>query len=135
MNCSKNPKNTKLSHDSLATEEFKRKEYFQLLNLEQVRDRLKLRAQMFGNFKGSFPSKFRRQGTSLKCKLCETNTKSSSNCDITTEENIETQSHYLELCPLVSDLKELYNTESDVGIIEFFRAVVQRRAEIEDLQM
>ena len=88
---------------------------------------------MFGDLKGSFPSKFCRQGTSLQCRLCVNNVNQSSNCDNTTEENMETQSHYLELCPLVSDLKEMYNIESDVGIIEFFRAVVQRRAEIEDL--
>ena len=112
-------------------EDFKRKDYFQELNLSQVRDRLRLRSQMFGDFRGSFPSKFRRQGITLKCKLCENVMNPSDILSVTSDENRETQTHFLELCPLVSDIKDMYDTSTDAGIIQFFRAVVERRAELD----
>ena len=122
----------KLDHNTLATEQFEQKEYFKQLDIEQVRDRLRLRAQMFGDFRGSFPSKYRRQGLSLKCKLCDNNLNPTNNPNDTTEETIETQNHYLELCPLVSDLKDMHDTGTDIGIIQFFRAVMHRRAELDN---
>ena len=121
----------KINHESLRREEFTRKQYFQELNLSQVRDRLRLRSQMFGDFRGSFPSKFRRQGITLKCKLCENVMSPSEVLNITSDENTETQTHFLELCPLVSDIKDMYNTNTDAGLIQFFRAVNERRAEID----
>ena len=124
----------KISHESLSKEEFKRKDYFQQLSLGQARDRLRLRAQMFGDLKGSFPSKFRRQGTSLKCRLCEVQANPSIELNTTSEDSIETQNHFLELCPLVSDLKDIYDTETDLGLVQFFRAVLQRRAENENYE-
>ena len=51
--------------------------------------------------------------------------------NITSDENTETQTHFLELCPLVSDIKDMYNTNTDAGLIQFFRAVNERRAEID----
>ena len=84
---------------------------------------------MFGEFKGSFPTKYRRKGLSLKCDLCKDIFNSSSNLDVTTEQTMESQEHYLEMCPAVSDLKEQYNTRTDLGLIGFFKAVLQRRAE------
>ena len=119
----------KLKYESLSREEFKRRDYFNELNLAQVRDRLRLRAEMFGDLKGSFPSKYRKIGVSLKCTLCTKLVNSSNNLDITSEQNTETQAHFLEFCPQVSDLKEQYNTRTDLGIIQFFKAVLERRAE------
>ena len=57
---------------------------------------------------------------------------SSGSLNVTSEENIETQTHFLDLCPLVSDLKDQYDTSTDLGLIAFFRSVMQRRADIED---
>ena len=50
----------KIDTELLANEEFKRKPYFNELNLSQVRDRFRIDSQMFGNFKASFPSQSRR---------------------------------------------------------------------------
>ena len=61
----------KVNIEALSDEEFKRKDYFFSLTLGQVRDRFRIDSEMFGDFKGSFPSKFRRRGISMKCELCE----------------------------------------------------------------
>ena len=122
----------KLRYETLALEDFRKKDYFNELNIGQVRDRLRLRAEMFGDFRGSFPTKYRRRGESLKCSLCMNMLNSSGSLNVTSEENIETQTHFLDLCPLVSDLKDQYYTSSDLGLIAFFLSVMQRRADIDD---
>ena len=122
----------KVDYESLAKEEFKRKDYFSQLNLEQVRERFRIQSLMFGEFKGSFPSKFCRQGISLKCEMCKHVLKSNTTLDDTSVENMETQKHFLEFCPLVTDIKAQYNTDTDLGIISFFTAVLERRSELID---
>ena len=87
---------------------------------------------MFGEFKGSFPSKFRRQGISFKCEMCKHVLESNTTLDDTSVENMETQKHFLEFCPLVTDIKAQYNTDTDLGIISFFTAVLERRSELID---
>ena len=87
---------------------------------------------MYGEFKGSFASKYRKQGVSLKCDMCKNVMSSNNTLDDTSEENIESPRHYLEYCPLVSDLKVMYDTESDLGLVQFFRSVLQRRGEIDN---
>ena len=87
---------------------------------------------MYGDFKGSFTSKYRKRGVSLKCDICKNILSSNDSLDLTFEENIQSPQHYLEYCPVVSDLKELYNTESDLGLIQFFRAIMERRSELEE---
>ena len=62
----------KVNSEKLSNEEFKKKDYISELNLAQVRDRFRLEAQMYGDLKGSFPSKFRRRGVSLKCEMQKT---------------------------------------------------------------
>ena len=81
------------------------------------------------NFKGNFPSKYRKQGTSLKCKSCKNLLPGNQSLNDTNEVNIEQQSHFLEICPVFSDLRSEYDTDSDLGLIEFYRAVVARRIE------
>ena len=87
---------------------------------------------MFGDFKGSFPSKFRRRGISLKCVLCENMFGRNSALDNTSETNMESQRHFIEICPNVRDLREQFDTESDIGIIEFFKAVLLRKELLDD---
>ena len=100
------------------------------MNLEQIRDRFRLTAQMYGEFKGSFPSKYRRQGKSLKCDMCKYILDSNTSLDSTCNANMESQTHYLEICPLVSDLKEQHDTNTDLGLLQFFNAVLERRADM-----
>ena len=115
----------RVDHNELEKEEFVRKDYFSNLSLDQVRDRFCLEAQMFGDFKGSFPSKFRRRGKSLKCELCKNILSTNTSLDDTSEENTENQQHFLKICPAVRDIKSQYDTNSDLGMIQFFTAVVE----------
>ena len=107
-------------------------QYFYELNLEQIRDRFRIQSEMYGDFKGSFPTKYRKQGISLKCDLCKQLFDDSTNSNDTLTEFIESPTHYLEFCPLVSDIKEQHDTDTDLGIIQFFRAVMERRSEMLD---
>ena len=86
----------KVKYETLAKEDFKRKEYFNQMNLEQIRDRFRLTASMYGEFKGSFPSRYRRQGKSLKCEMCKYVLDSNTSLDSTCNENMESQTHYFE---------------------------------------
>ena len=45
---------------------------------------------------------------------------------------IDTQTYLLESCPAFSDLRERYDTDSDLGIVKFFKAVIERRSETTD---
>ena len=119
----------KVSHDILSSEDLKRKPYFNELNIDQIRDRFRLQSQMYGEFKGSFPSYYRNRGISLKCDMCKYILESNTTLDITCEENMETQRHYLEFCPRVKDIKSQYDTNTDIGLISFFTAVLERRSE------
>ena len=121
----------KVNSEDLSREEFKKKEYFSELNLGQVRDRFRLVAQMYGDFKGSFPSHFRRRGVSLKCDMCKNILPSNTSLDTTSEENVQSQHHFLDICPQVRDIKSLYDTDSDIGLINFFKAVMDRKAEMD----
>ena len=123
----------KVDHNELEKEEFVRKDYFSNLSLDQVRDRFRLEAQMFGDFKGSFPSKFRGRGESLKCELCKNILSTNTSLDDTSEENTESQKHFLKFCPAVRDIESQYDTNSDLGIVQFFRAVLERKGELDDL--
>ena len=118
----------KVDTNALEKEEFKKKAYFSELNLSQVRDRFRLESKMFGNLKGNFPSQFRRRGKSLKCDLCKNILSSNTSLDITSEENTESQRHFLDICPQVRDIKSQY--ESDIGLNRFFKSVRERKAEM-----
>ena len=87
---------------------------------------------MYGDFKGSFPTKYRKQGISLKCDLCKHTFDDSTNSNDTLTEFIESPTHYLEICPLVSNIKEQHDIDTDLGLIQFFRAVMERRRELEE---
>ena len=122
----------KVSFEAFSSEEFKRKDYFNELKLDQIRDRFRLKSQMFGDLKGSFPSKFRKQGKSLKCEMCKNILQSNTSLNVTCSQNMESQNHFLEICPSVSDIKTQFDTNTDLGIIQFFRAVLERRADMID---
>ena len=121
-----------MKYENLVKEDFKRKEYFYQLNLEQIRERFRLQTQMYGEFKGSFPSKYKKRGMSLKCEMCKNLLDSNTTLDVTSNENTESQAHYLEICPGVSDLREQYDTCTDLGLIHFFRLVLERRTDMVD---
>ena len=122
----------KISYLSLVEEEFKRKPYFYELKLADVRDRFRISSKMVEGMKANFPSKYRKNSESLKCVSCKDILPSNRSLNSTTDENLESQSHFLEICPVFSDLRSQYDTNSDLGLVEFFKAVVSRRVECLD---
>ena len=103
-------------------EELKRKQYFSEMNLHDVRDRFRISSKMFGSIKGNFPQKYGRD--SLECVSCK---------DLNKSLQLDTQSHLIESCPAFSDLRANHDTKTDRGITEFFREVIKRRAEDEEV--
>ena len=97
------------------------------MNLSQVRDGFRVSSKMVEGLKANFPSKYRNKKESLKCQSCKNILSSNHSRNETTSENIESQSHFLEICPVFSDLRSQYDTHSDLGLTEFFKAVVKRR--------
>ena len=119
----------KVNYESLVNEDFKRKPYFSQLKLAEIRDRFRISSKMVEGIKANFPSKFRKSGESLKCTSCKNVLQSNHSLNNTTEENLESQSHFLEICPVFSDLRSQYDTNSDTGMVGFFKAVILRRVE------
>ena len=124
-------KSKKISYTECMTEKYERKPYFYTLNLEQAKDRLRISSAMVPTIKGNFSSKFR--GESMKCESCKKSSPTNHEMDLTTEENYDSMNHCKYVCPAFDDLRNLYSLETDIGIVEFFRSVVKRRAEEEEI--
>ena len=112
----------KLDYNDCASEQFKRKQYFFEMNICDVRDRFRISSKMFGSIKGNFPQKYGRD--SLECVSCK---------HLNNSVKLDTQSHLIEFCPAFSDLRDKHDTKTDRGITEFFREVVKRRIEDEEV--
>ena len=114
----------KVSYEECSKEEFKRKPYFYTLNLNEIRYRFKIQSFMVESFKANFSSKFR--GESLACQYCN---KVNRQTDEGTYEPQDTQEHNLTECPAFRDLRSMYDTKTDRGLVQYFTAVVDRRKE------
>ena len=77
---------------------------------------------MLETFEANFPSKYRNE--SLACKECKT-----TNEDEGTETNEprDTQSHNLTNCVAYSQLRQQYDLNTDIGIVDYFKAVIKKR--------
>ena len=76
--------------------------------------------------------KYRKRGQSLACPSCSTP------CSISSDQQdmnqpLHSQSHILTDCVAVSDLRDECDQEDDQSLAEFFKRVVARNMEIEDL--
>ena len=59
----------KLNHEEMCKEEFERKKYFQELNLEQVRMRMKVSSKVVPTVRSHFKRKYRNK--TLSCPSCK----------------------------------------------------------------
>ena len=114
----------KVSFEECSKEEFKRKPYFYTLNLSEIRYRFKIQSNMIESFRANFSSKFR--GESLACPYCN---KTNRQTDKTRDEPRDSQEHNLTACPAFSDLRSMFDLETDQGIIQYFKSVVDKRTE------
>ena len=109
----------KISYEQCATEEFRRKPYFYTMTISQIRDRFRFSSLMVETVRYNFSNKYRTD--SLECQSCKAMTPGSE------ETPRDTQSHLLTTCPAFSDLRTEYDTQSDLGLVQFFKAVIERR--------
>ena len=79
------------------------------------------------NVRANFPNKYKHE--SLECHHCRQN---NTQTDEQTANPLDSQSHLLESCPAYSDLRDQFDTETDLGIVHFFRAVMERRSKEND---
>ena len=119
----------KLSYNECAQEDFERKSYFYEMSLEQIRLKFRISSQMVQSVKSNFANKYRHR--SLKCESCRgTNRQTDSLTPPPEDEPIDSQTHLLTSCPAFDDLREQHDTQSDLGLVNFFRAVIDRRIEM-----
>ena len=125
----------KLSFDQLSQETYERKSYFFDLSLENARMRFRVSSKLVPTILANFSSKYRRRGQSLTCPSCSALTpdRSEQEDSIGQTEPLHSQSHILTECVAVRDLREECEPRDDFSLAEFFKKVVARNMEIEDL--
>ena len=93
---------------------------------------------MVPELRANFPSKYRRQGLSLSCPSC-TEPSSPASQGTTGSETAgregarDSQAHVMYDCSAFSDLRETYDLDNDREVAQFFKAVVARRMDLEEL--
>ena len=117
MNKIKNYK--KHSFEQLSQKEIVFKPYLNELKLNDARTRFKLRARMLNTVKFNFQSDPQFTSENWKCTCNGDNSP------------IQSQQH-LEICPKYGDLRQLYDLETDQGIVEYFDAILQRCEDEDD---
>ena len=85
---------------------------------------------MVNNIKGNFKDKYRKRNTSITCPSCKPENGSNTD-DLITEKPQDTQNHLLETCVAFKELRESIDTNTDSGLVSFFREVVKRRIDSE----
>ena len=117
----------KIDYEKCVTEEFKRKTYFHELKLDDVRRRFRIASSM-EHVRGNFSSKYKSD--SLACQSClKRNRATDEQTDSNTITPRESQNHILNQCPAYDDLHLQFDTETDLGIVQFFKSVTERRIE------
>ena len=81
---------------------------------------------MLKYFKAKFPSKYKNQ--SLRCKACTSDKQTNEQ----TDQPRDTQDHNLTSCLAYYQLRQQYDLNTDIGIVNYFKAVIKQRVETED---
>ena len=116
----------KINYEQCIDEEFKRKKYLSEMKLNDVRAKFKESSGMLETFKCNFSNKYKTK--SLACDYCTKNNPPTDQPD----EPRDNQQHALTECPQYSDLRAQFDTRTEMGIVNFFRSVIQRRQEEEE---
>ena len=109
----------KLSYEKCKDEKFVRKEYFFLLNLDDVRTRFRAEYFMIKTVKKNYPRRYRNK--SLLCQSCTSLLSEFNSAGRPNKPPEDSQSHLTQECLAFVDLREKYDIETDQGIVDFFR--------------
>ena len=134
----------KLDKNKLENDAFERKEYLDKLNLEDGRTRMRIEAKLIPTILGNYPSLHRRRGKSLVCPSCSppvpgeiprTGARESEvRMPPSPSPPLHSQSHLLSgQCDGVRDLLENCDPMDDKSLVTFFRRVVARNMELEQI--
>ena len=93
------------------------------MNLESARMVFRVRSKLVQTVRKNFSRKYR--SSSLKCQSCPGLNDSQNNRTLPED----TQTHLINHCPAFSDLRVEHDLDSDKGLAEFFKEVVNRRIE------
>ena len=124
-----------LNYTDLSKEEFKRKKYFSSLDLESGRMAFRVASKMI-MVPANFSSLYRRRGLSLTYPSCmgmsRTETgRAEQNLNPPTLQPLLSQSHLLNDCVAVSDIRAKCRLDDEDLIALFFLKVMSRNLEIE----
>ena len=114
----------KIDHNKWHDEEFERKEFFNVLNLEGIRMMMRIKGGMVNTIPGNFKQKYRKKTLSFTCQSCKDIKK---NTKPEAEKPVDTQLHVLEECEAFDDIRQAVDIKSDTGIVEYFKEIVKRR--------
>ena len=137
----------KLEFEKMTKDEFKRKDYFSNLNLEDVRLKFKQTSKVIPTVRSHFKRKYKER--SLKCPSCkefrdETTLQEelhspSANIhpleslanqeDETSQKDMDTSFHLLYRCPAFREFRINKNFDNDQDLCDFLRQVIEYRME------
>ena len=121
----------KIDLEEFQKDSFTRKEYFNSLNLNDIRYKCRIEMQMLPTIRKNQPSKYRKRNMSLSCPSCKymTNDSNIQNTNNNTNKYPDTQNHLLNQCVAFSHIRQEIDTQKDEGVIQFFKLVVETRIE------
>ena len=131
----------KLSFEELSNDSFERKPYLSSLNLENARMCFRIASKLVPTIRKNYSSKYRKMGQPLTCPSCTQMSPAQSQSAVTATEGetdpapLHSQSHILNDCIAVSDLRTECEPSDDHSLAEFFRKVVARHMELEDVML
>ena len=133
----------KLNYEELSQETFGRKSYFFSLPLDAARMRFRIASKLVQTIRTNFSSQYRRKGQLLTCPLCSKSdlneNASPATRDMSDEQQspqpLHSQSHILTECEAMSDLRTECEPNDDYSLAIFFKKVVARNMELENLDI
>ena len=115
----------KLNYTQMSQEPFERKSYFYDMNLENCRMLFRISSQML-DLKTNMKNKYRNQ--SLTCRLCKSDDPESIQAE---EKPQESQFHLANECVSFSSLRSITDFSDNIQLVEFFKSVMKKRAELD----
>ena len=134
----------KLDHEELSKSELKRKNYFTNMNLDSGRMAFRIACKMVQTIPAHFSSQYRRKGLSTICYSCSgprapepylRPDQSAAPPASPPSPPILSQSHLLTTCTAFSDIRAGLNPLDEHSIVLFFRRIVARNMELEELDI
>ena len=105
--------------------------------------RFRIASKLVPTIRTNFPTQYRRKGQLLTCPLCSKQDLSANmspamrdtSVEQQTPQPLHSQSHILTECEAMSDLRSECEPNDDLSLAMFFKKVVARNMELENLDI